>query len=152
MSKHISHNYSKYRSAEEENIKEYIARYQAVCRDLSLSPRERWQFVHILFRGEALHFYNANVLDRAQTLSEALTMMQTRFNSLSTQKNVKHELSSLQFSEFVTQYNGKRPLALRTLTAHIAQWFPLGPEKRRTEAHNVEFLRQALLSEKLART
>lgn len=152
MSKHFSYNDAKYSGAEDENIKEYIARYQAVCRDLSLSPRERCQFVHNLFRGEALRFYNANVLDRTETLAEALVMMQTRFNSLSKQNDVKHELLSLQFSDFVSQCNGKRPLALRALTAHIEKRFPLCPDKWSTEAHKVEFLRQALLSEEWART
>lgn len=124
-----------------------VAKYQAVCRDLSLTPRERCQFVQNLFSDEALRFYNAHVVDRADNLGKVIRMMQDRLNSLSKQNNVKHELSSLTFDQFVSQSNGNCPLALRALAAHIEKDLPLCPDNWNKELHKMEFLRKALITE-----
>lgn len=81
---------------------------------------------------------------------EALQTMRRQFHSLTKQQNVKAELSSLKFQDFVQHNNGNRKLALRSLTSCIEQKVPLYPKEWQKESFKVEFLRGALLKENWA--
>ena len=66
-----------YNGNDDESYDEFVDQYLAVSRELCLSPSERLHYLHNFFHGEALRFYNANVVGRARLFSEALQMMRT---------------------------------------------------------------------------
>ncbi len=67
----------KYNGNDDESYDKFVDQYLAASRDLCFYPSERLQYLHNLFHGEALRFYNANVVGRARLFSEALQMMRT---------------------------------------------------------------------------
>ena len=70
----------KYSGAEDESYDKFVDQYIAASRDLCIPVKERHQYLHNLFRGEALRFYNANVEGRAADFLEALRIMKEQFN------------------------------------------------------------------------
>ena len=94
---------------------EFVNQYIAASRDLCIPAKERHQYLHNLFRGEALRFYNANVEGKAADFPEALRIMTEQLNSSSRQQQVKAELSKLSFAIFVKNLDGNKKKALRNL-------------------------------------
>ena len=56
MAKRFQNKDSKESGADNENIMGFIAQYDLVSRDFHLSHHEKRQYVHNLFRGEALRY------------------------------------------------------------------------------------------------
>ena len=52
----------KYSSDDDEGYEKFVDKYLAASRYSCLSPSESLQFLHNLFHGEALQFYNANTV------------------------------------------------------------------------------------------
>lgn len=57
----------KYNGVNDENIVDFITQYELVSRDLGLPPAEMLQYLHNLFRGEALRDYNPYVSATQET-------------------------------------------------------------------------------------
>ncbi len=135
-----------YSDNDDEGYEEFVDQYLAASRDLSLSPFERLQFLHNLFYGEALRFYNSNVAGRAREFPEALLMMKDQFKSASKQQ-VKAELSELSCSKFLGRSGGDERKAFKELKNHIERRLLLCPTTWRHETHKICFLRDSLVSE-----
>lgn len=72
-------------------------------------------FLHNLFSAGALRYYNANVVGQARSLNQAIEMAGTQFNSLTKQHQIKTELQSLSFADFVSKSNGNKLLGFRSM-------------------------------------
>ncbi len=59
MAKRSQNKDSKYTGADNENIMDFIVQYDLVSRGFHLAHHEKRQYVHNLFRGEALRYYYA---------------------------------------------------------------------------------------------
>ena len=115
---------SKYSGHDEECLQEFIDVYQAVADDYSLSARQKKKYLHNLFRGKALRFYNRSVKDSTQTYGEAIHKIVQHFNSLDVQQRVKSNLQNLKLQDFVDKTRSvvKGLSALAThLSNHITQ-------------------------------
>eukprot|EP00171_Calliarthron_tuberculosum_P022660 IDg22660t1 len=102
-----------------ESWMEFVAEYQQVARDYSLSPPQKKQYLHNLLRGDAKRFY----LDRVTT-------------------TVKNHLSGLRLSKYTSE--GLDDLAaLERVYKLITKLSPQVPMSHRSEAHKIEFLRNS---------
>jgi len=80
IAKRFSYKDQKFSGSEEENTQEYIAQYMAVCTDLEISPQEKNQFAHNIFRGEALRFYNALAVNNYKRNAIRRNLPESRWN------------------------------------------------------------------------
>lgn len=124
--------------------------YTAVSRDYNLTASQKLQFLHNLFRGDALSFYTRDVQPRALTFGDAIGMLQGHFNSVDRQKRVKAELLSLSLVQYTEDADGSARKGLEKLAAHITNRAAMCPMNFRHESHQVEFLRQAVIDHEWA--
>ncbi len=141
----------KYNGSDDENYDEFFDQYLAVSSDVCLSPSERLQYLDQLFHSEALRYYNANIVGRSRQFYEALQMMTERFNSASKQQQVKAELSTLSYDNFLGKTGGDKRKAFEELKNHIEKRIPLCPGTWRHGTHEIGFLRDALVTEDWAK-
>ena len=141
---------SKYSGTDEEHLQDYIDAYLATSEDYKLTPRQKLQYLHNLFRGDALRFYNANVRNRATAFGEAISMIFSHFNSPDVQQRVKADLSTLSLKQFAEK-EGSMAKGLSSLAAYIANRVPQCPPCFRSESNKVDFLKQAVLDQPWAR-
>ncbi len=108
ISKLFSSKDRKYNGSDDEKYDEFVEQYLAASLELCLSPSERLQYLHNLFHGEALRFYNANVVGCARLFSEALQMMKKQFNSASKQQQVTTDIPKLSNDNFLGKTGGDK--------------------------------------------
>ena len=145
MPKRFQNKYSKYSGADKENIMDFIMKYDLISRDFNLSHHEKLQYVHNLFRGEALRYYYGEVEPLGNNYADVIAKMESQFNSISKQQCVKAELSGLSFQDMVDKSDGDRRKTLRDLVATMEARIPLCPRDWRNESNKVDFLQNALL-------
>lgn len=139
IGKRFGHKEKKYSWSDDENLKDFIDQYYDVCRDLRIPNRDAHQFMHNLFRDQALRFYHANVAGKTRDIQHAVRIMQDHFNSLSNYNRYYFHNSWTKQTTIVSR--------------HLVTWReilrsdPLFYENCKTEERKVGFLRQALLSE-----
>ncbi len=83
MAKRFQNKDSKYSGADKENIMDFIVQYDLVSQDFHLSHHKKRQYVHNLFRGEALRYYHAEVEPLRNHEANVITKIQLQFNSIS---------------------------------------------------------------------
>ncbi len=127
VTKLFSAKYMKYIEHNDEGYEEFVVQYLAAWRDLHFSSSERLQFLHNLFDGEALRFYNANVAGRVRELTEALQLVKEQFKSASKQQQVEAELSKLSFSNFVGKAGGKEEVGVQGAQKSHSETSPIMP-------------------------
>ena len=91
---------SKYSGNDEEHLQDYIDSHLTTAEDYKLSPAEKLQFLHNIFRGDTLRFYNAHVKHRATSFGEAVSIIYGHFNSPNVQQRIKADLSTVRLSGF----------------------------------------------------
>lgn len=72
---------TKYSGTDEKPLQDFINAYLTAAEDYRLSPFDRLQFSHNLFRGDALRFYTANVKGRYRSFVEAVKAIYAHFNA-----------------------------------------------------------------------
>lgn len=135
----------KYGGSEEENLSEHVDEYLSVTRDYNLTQTQKLQYLHNLFKGEALRFYNKQVREKESTIGGAINAMQNHFNSLDKQQRVKADLTTLSLSAFSEKHGGSIRKGLAKMASYIAERTPLCPPDFRGESHQIEFMKQAVL-------
>ena len=108
MARSFQNKDSKYSGADNQNIIDFIVQYELVSRDFSLSHHEKRQYVHNLFRGEALRCYYAEVEPLGNNYADSIAKMKSQFNSISKQQCVKADLSGLSFRDMVDKSDGEK--------------------------------------------
>lgn len=141
---------SKYSGSDEENLTEFINLYVAACEDHGLRDDQMKQYLHNLFRGRALSFYNSKVKRGAQTFDQAIRMIHGYFNSPDVQYRVKTELSKLKLKTFSEKHGSDRK-GLCFLAAHISDRISQCPPHCQGESNQVDFLRNAVLGQPWAK-
>ena len=141
---------SKYSGSDEEHLQDFIDAYITTAEDYQLTARERLQYFHNLFRGDALRFYNMSIKNRCSTFDEAIRAIYSHFNSPDVQQRVKTDLSNLSLAKFADK-EGSMPKGLSALATYIANRTPQCPPCFRTEANKVDFLKQAVLDQPWAK-
>lgn len=140
---------TKYGGDEEEDLSEFLEAYSTVTKDYELTVEEKLQYMHNLFKKEALRYYNSSVKGKVTTFTEACKKMREHFNSGDKQTRVKNELQNIKFQDYVKK-EGTRYKALNSITSYIANRSQLCSKFYRSESHRVDFLKKALLFEKWA--
>ncbi len=137
----------KYNGNDGESYDEFVDQYLAASRDLWLSPAKRLEYIHNFFHGEALRFYNANIVGRAHEFSEALQMGKEQFNSASKQQQVNAELSKLSYGKYLGKTGGEKRKAFKNLKNHIEKRIPLCPGTWRHEIYKIRVLLDELVTD-----
>ena len=127
-----------------ESGMEYVDDYLQVCRDYSLSPPQRLQFLHNLLRGDVKRYY-LNKIDGYETsFQQAIQILEEEYNSPVRQTRVKNYLNSLRVTAFVAE--GKEMYDGLALTyKSIIKFSRQAPRSHQGDAHKVEFLRNAVV-------
>ena len=141
---------SKYSGSDEEHLQDFMDSYLQTVEDYQLGPREKLQYFHNLFRGDALRFYNAQVKNRCSTFVYAVRVIYEHFNSPDVQQRVKTDFSNLSLSTFAEK-EGSITKGLSALRTYISSRTPQCPPSFRTKANKVEFLKQAVLTQPWAK-
>ena len=106
---------SNYSGADNENIMDFIVQYDLVSWDFHQSQFEKLQYVHNLFRGEALRYYYAEIEPLGSNYANIIAKMKSQFNLISKEQCVKAELSGSSLQGEVEKSEGNRRKALRYL-------------------------------------
>ena len=62
---------SKYSGSDQEHLQDYTDAYATTAEDYGLSATQKLRYLHKLFRGDALRFYNAQIKGQVSTYREA---------------------------------------------------------------------------------
>lgn len=73
-----------------ESWMEFVAEYQQVARDYSLTPPQKKQYLHNLLRGDAKRFYLDRIENFVNTFQQAVEMIDKEYNSAVRQNRVKN--------------------------------------------------------------
>lgn len=102
----LKNNENKYGGRDDENLQEFLDQYFLISDDCQLSQTERLQYLHNIFKGEALNFYKNEVKGKEHTLGGAIAKIQNYFNGIDEQQRVKAELNLLSLESFVRKCRG----------------------------------------------
>lgn len=140
----------KYSGSDEEHLQDFVDSYAITAEDYGLSATHKLQYLHNLFRGDALRFYNSQVKGTVSTCGEAIHTMIGHFNSPGVQRRVKDEISTLSLNTFVEK-DGHLLKGLSSVATYIANRTPQCPPCFRSESKKVDFPKQAVLEQPRAR-
>lgn len=126
-----------------ENLQNVLTSYRYATKDLHLSEDQKLQYLHHLFRDDALVFYQNNVEGKCDSFQDAITRIEAEFNPLSRQMQVYRSLRSLSFHTFENQASNLTD-ALDKLNFFILNEANQVPSHHRNEENKVEFLRDAV--------
>lgn len=68
----------------------------------------RREFLHNVFRDEALPYYHAYTEGCSKTYSETIVKISNQFNSITKQQSLKAELSAVSFQSLINEYGDDR--------------------------------------------
>ena len=136
---------NKYGGSDSENLQEYLDQYFLIADDCGLSHTERLQYLHNLFKGEALNFYKNEIKGKETTIGGAVHRIQNHFNGVDKQQRIKAELSTLTLDSFTRKNHGNLREGLAELATYITNRTPQCPPNFRSEQNKIDFLRQAVI-------
>ena len=79
----------KFSEALGESWMEFVDEYMQVCRDYSLSPKQKLHYMHNLLSGDAKRFYLDRVDGYATSYQQAIDLVENEYNSPVRQARVK---------------------------------------------------------------
>lgn len=82
---------------------EYVAEYQQVSRDYNLSQTQKMQFLHNIVRGDAIRFYLSRVDNEATNFNQAVTMIESEYNSFVRQNRIKNYLNCQRINKLANE-------------------------------------------------
>jgi len=134
----------KFSGALGEFFNDFVSDYLQASRDYDLSPKQKLQFMHNLFTGDAKRFYYHRVDGYATGFSQAVEMIEREYNSVVRKDRCKNYLSTLRLAKFVEE-GTEISAALEKTYKVITKLAPQVPRSHQGEAHKVEFLRKAVI-------
>jgi hypothetical protein len=129
----------------DENLTEYLNNYMDASNDYGLTLQQKFNYLHHLFDGEAKRFFRSNVMESCNSFSEACSLMQQEFNSLTRQSRVRKHLQKLRIGEVMNRKKCSVAEALEELRELITKLAPQGPKTHRSDEAKVEYLYQAVV-------
>jgi hypothetical protein len=140
----------KYSGEMSECLSEKLSHYVTAADDYELTNEQRLRFLHNIFTGESLRFYDLNVKGKYTTFSTAVAAMEAEFNSPTRQNRAKNYLKTIRISKVQATERLSTTDALDRIGKLITSMLPQCPRSHRSEAHKVEFLYQAVVGESWA--
>lgn len=141
---------NKYGGTDEEDLSEFLSVYDTVSIDYELTDNQKLQFMHNLFKRQALRFFNTTARSSARTYEQAKELMVEQFNSENVRSRVLNQLQSIRFVTYVRS-EGSRTKALSVMSNYIQNQSTKCPLTHQEEAHRVGFLKRAIIREPWAR-
>lgn len=123
---------------------EYVAEYQQVSRDYNLTERQKLQFLHNLFIGDAKRHYLDSVAPHCHNFNHAVEEIGNEYNSSVRQNRVRNVLNTLRLQDKLGESQDEGQ-ALATVYKIITKLAPQVPMSHRGNAHKVQFLRDAVI-------
>ena len=81
-----------------ESWVEFVDEYLQICRDYSLSPTQKFQYMHNLLAGDAKRYYLDKIYVYATSFQQAVEVIEREYNSPVRQARVKNYLNQLRLS------------------------------------------------------
>lgn len=128
-----------------ESYDDILATYSELCNDLDITPGKKFQYMHHLFRGEALRYYRNHVAKVAHDFGEADNLMQQEYNSLTRQNRCRSQLQKLRIANVMKKEKMDTVAALELIRDTITKLADQGPKEYREEAHKREYLQEAVI-------
>ena len=144
LSNRYKHKDNRYSGRDIEDLDEFFTDYNAVCTDFNLTKAQKFAYLHNIFRGDAIRYYNIEVKPNATNYNEAYILMREHFCSANVQSRVKIELQKLDFEKFI-QSEGSESKALSKITEHISKNMSKCPSSFQSEDTKIDLLKKALL-------
>jgi hypothetical protein len=129
----------------DENLTEYLNNYMDACQDYSLTPQQKLDYLHHMFDGEAKRFFRSNVSSNCNSYSEACSLMQSEFNSVTRQNRIRKHLQKLRLGDIMTRKTCSVTEALEELREIITKLSPQGPRNHRSDDDKAEYLYKAVV-------
>ena len=123
---------------------EFVDEYLQMCRDYSLSPTQRLQYLHNLLRGDAKRFYLDKVDGYASSFQQAVQMIHDEYNSHVRQTRIKDYLNTIRVSNFMEKGISATD-ALSKVYQLIVKLARQAPQSFRGDVNKVEYLRNAVV-------
>ena len=114
------------------NLNNAITTYLYAESDLGFTPEEKLRFLHYLFKGDALTYFQREVEGKFHTYGAAIAEIEESYNPHTKHHQTYRSLRSLRFSEFRAK-STTRTEALDKLSAHILNYAHLVPKNYRNE-------------------
>lgn len=131
-----------------ENLHNYVAAYKYAIRDLNLSNSESLDYLHYLFKDNALIFYQDQIEGQYHDFDRAIDRIEEEFNPSSRQYQLYRTMRSLNIKTF--SQNGLTE-GLDKLNQYILNNSSRIPIQYRNDTAKMEFLRDAVSSCEWAR-
>jgi hypothetical protein len=123
-----------------ECLSEKLSHYMTASDDYELINEQRLRFLHNIFTGETLRFYDLQVKGKYTTFSTAVAAMEAEFSSPTRQNRAKNYLKTIRISKVQATERLSTTDALDRIRELITSMLPQCPRSHRNEAHKVEFL------------
>lgn len=140
---------NKYSGSSDEDINVAYDLYEAMGKDYMLTPRQKLQYLHNLFTGEALKYYNDVVFPNSTSFGEAFTKLRNHFVNPQIQMRNHLDLSSLKFDKFLEK-SGSPHEALKSILDYIRNKSKQVPADFRSEGQKIQYLKNAIMTQEWA--
>lgn len=141
---------SKFTGAIGESWSDYLNEYLYACNDYSVTNDKRLQYLYHILKDDAKNFYNDNIKGKVSSFQETCAIMNDEYNSFTRQSRIRNHLNRLRVTEYMTKgHNDTQALELVHRT--ICKLHKQGPLSYRSEAHKIDYLRNAVMGMTWAR-
>lgn len=123
---------------------EYVDEYTQICRDYSLSPAQKLQYLHNLLHGDAKRFYLDKIDGYATGFQQAVAMVNEEYNSHVRQTRIKDYLNAIRVRSFMNKGVSESD-SLSKVYKLIVKLSRQAPQAFRGDANKVEYLRNAVV-------
>lgn len=133
----------------EENWTHFLNEYMNACEDYEISNDKKVQYMYHILKDDARLFYDNKIRNKISNFNEACALMNKEYNSVARQNRIRTQLNRLRVCQYVTS-NCSESEALEIVHRKITTLYLLGPTAYRTEAHKIDYLRNAVIGMKWA--
>jgi hypothetical protein len=130
-----------------ECLSEKLSHYITAADDYELTNEQRLRFLHNIFTGETLRFYDVNIKGKYSTFSTVVAAMESEFNSPTRQNRAENYLKMICISKIQAAERLSATDALDRIHELITFILPQSPRSHHSEVHKAKFLFQAVVGE-----
>lgn len=122
---------------------EFVDEYMQLCRDYTLSPTQKLQYMHYLLSEVSKRFYFDCVDGYATFYQQSIEFIEKEYNGPVRQARLKNYLNNLRISTFTAE-GLDESAALSKMHTVITKLPTQGPICHHRDAHKVDFLLNAV--------
>ena len=142
MAKRFGHDSLKFCGNPDESLDTFLDSFDRASKEMELSPEQKVNLVHHVFRGQALDFYRNEIEMKNVSWEEAVVVLSNEYNSEVRMETMNQKLKSLRISDY--EKNGiSEEEALNKLAKDIQEIIPQIHKECRTDRYKKGILQDA---------